>query len=68
MVAFDNTILSLLMFPDAELQQGGQTVEYAQERVLGLVKKLELAHELIVVPAPALAELLVTEGWTYSLC
>ena len=62
MVAFDNTILSLLMFPDAVLQQGGQTVEYAQERVLGLVKKLELAHELIVVPAPALAELLVTDG------
>jgi hypothetical protein len=33
MVAFDNTILSLPMFPDAELRQGsgGQKVEYARE-------------------------------------
>ncbi|MEK7407926.1 MAG: hypothetical protein AAB225_22880 [Acidobacteriota bacterium] len=34
MVAFDSTILSLLLFPDAELQQGEQAklVEHARER------------------------------------
>jgi hypothetical protein len=64
MVAFDNTILSLLIFPDAELRQGsgGQKVECARERVLGLVQVLEDAREQVVVPAPALSELLVTDG------
>ena len=40
MVAFDNTILSLLMFPDADLRQGrdGQKVEYARERFSVLFK------------------------------
>jgi hypothetical protein len=64
MVAFDNTILSLLIFPDADLRQGssGQKVEYARERVLGLVQKLEDAREQVAVPALALSELLVTDG------
>jgi hypothetical protein len=64
MVAFDNTILSLLMFPDADLQQGSdaQQVEYARERVLGLVQELDDAREQVAVPAPALCELLVTDG------
>jgi hypothetical protein len=64
MVSFDNTILSLLIFPDAELRQGsgGQKVEYARERVLGLIQDLEDAREQVVVPAPALSELLVTDG------
>jgi hypothetical protein len=64
MVAFDNTILSLLVFPDADLRQGsgGQKVEYARERVLGLVHEIEDAREQVAVPAPALSELLVTEG------
>jgi len=64
MVAFDNTILSLLIFPDAELRQGveGRKVEHARERVLGLVQKLEEAGDQVIVPAPALSELLVTEG------
>ena len=64
MVAFDNTILSLLVFPDADLRQGssGQKVEYARERVLGLVHEIEDAREQVAVPAPALSELLVTDG------
>ena len=64
MVAFDNTILSLLIFPDADLRHGSdaQEVEYARERVLGLVKELEDAREQVVIPAPALSELLVTDG------
>ena len=64
MVAFDSTILSLLLFPDAELQQGeqGKLVEHARERVMGLVRELEAAKEQVLVPAPALCEVLVTEG------
>jgi predicted nucleic acid-binding protein len=64
MVAFDNTILSLLIFPDADLRQGssGQKVEYARERVLALVQDIEDARDQVVVPAPALSELLVTDG------
>jgi hypothetical protein len=64
MVAFDNTILSLLIFPDAELRQGsdGLKVEHARERVIGLVEGIEDAREQVLVPTPALCELLVTEG------
>ena len=64
MVAFDNTVLSLLIFPDADQREGkdAQIVEHARERVLGLVQNLEAERERVVVPAPALAELLVTEG------
>ena len=64
MVAFDNTILSLLLFPDAELQEGpdGQKVEHARERVLGLIESLEAGREQVAIPSPALAEVLVTEG------
>jgi predicted nucleic acid-binding protein len=64
MVAFDNTILSLLIFSDAELRQGsdGQKVEHARERVLGLVQQIEETRDRVIVPTPALSELLVTEG------
>lgn len=64
MVAFDNTVLSLLMFPDADQHEGedGHILEYARERVLGLVQSLEDAREQVIIPAPALAELLVTDG------
>lgn len=64
MVAFDNTILSLLIFPDADLRQGsdGEKVEHARERVAGLVQSVEDAREQVLVPTPVLCELLVTEG------
>jgi predicted nucleic acid-binding protein len=64
MVAFDNTVLSLLIFPDAVQHQGKDAtlVEHARERVIGLVAALEVQREHVVVPTPALAELLVTEG------
>ena len=64
MVAFDSTILSLLLFPDAELRQGerGNVVEQAHKRVAGLVRELEAGKEQVLVPAPALSEVLVTEG------
>jgi len=64
MVAFDSTILSLLLFSDAELRQGeqGTVVEHAHKRVAGLVRELETGKEQVLVPAPALSEVLVTEG------
>jgi hypothetical protein len=63
MVAFDTTVLSLLIFPDADLRQGrdGQRVEHARERVIGLVQRIEHAREQVLVPSPALCELLITE-------
>src|ERR1035437_10275887 len=64
MVAFDNPILSLLIFPDADLRQGneGQKVEHARERVAGLVQSGEDARDQVLVPTPVLCELLGTEG------
>lgn len=64
MLAFDSTILSLLLFDDAELQQGpdGLIVEYARDRVLALLQRIEEAKEVVLIPTPALAEVLVTEG------
>lgn len=62
MVAFDNTILSLLLFPDAELQAGPDAapVERARERVNALVQEIAEAGEQVLVPSPALAEVLAT--------
>ena len=55
MVAFDSTILSLLLFPDAVLKQGeqGRIVEHAHERVLSLVRELERTKARVVVPPSA---------------
>jgi predicted nucleic acid-binding protein len=62
MVAFDNTILSLLLFPDAELQEGPDAtpVEHARDRVIALVQEVAGAGEQVLVPSPALAEVLAT--------
>jgi hypothetical protein len=62
MVAFDNTILSILLFPDAEVNEGpeGKPVERAQERVNALVQEIQDGGEQVLIPAPALAEVLAT--------
>jgi hypothetical protein len=62
MVAFDNTILSVLLFPDAELQEGPDAtpVERARERVNALVQEIADGGEQVLVPSPALAEVLAT--------
>ncbi len=62
MVAFDTTVLSVLLFPDAEVRSEGQLVPDARERVQALVAKLQEAKEQVLVPTPALCEVLVTEG------
>ncbi|MEX2264762.1 MAG: hypothetical protein WD696_22600 [Bryobacteraceae bacterium] len=62
MVAFDNTILSVLLFPDAEVNEGpdARPVERARERVTALVQEIADAGEQVLIPAPALAEVLAT--------
>jgi predicted nucleic acid-binding protein len=64
MVAFDNTILSILLFPDAEVNEGpdGKPVERAQDRVNALVQQVQAGGEQVLIPAPALAEVLATPG------
>jgi hypothetical protein len=62
MIAFDNTILSVLLFPDAEVNEGedAKPVERARERVNALVQEIADAGEQVLVPSPALAEVLAT--------
>lgn len=62
MVAFDNTILSLLLFPDAVLQEGPDAtpVDRARDRVTALVQEIADGGEQVLVPSPALAEVLAT--------
>lgn len=64
MVAFDNTILSVLLFPDAEIQEGPDaiTVIHARDRVIALIQEIADSGEQVLVPAPALAEVLATPG------
>jgi hypothetical protein len=65
LVAFDNTILSVLLFPDADLRQGTDAapVDRARERVDGLVQELAAAGEQVLIPTPALAEVLATSDF-----
>jgi hypothetical protein len=64
MVAFDNTILSVLLFPDAEVNEGpdAKPVERARERVNALVEEIADGGEQVLAPSPALAEVLATPG------
>lgn len=47
---------------DAAIHFEGKVVAHAGERVLGLLRELEQAREQILIPAPVLCEVLVTEG------
>jgi hypothetical protein len=62
MVAFDNTILSILLFPDAEVNEGPdrKPVERAHDRVNALVQEIADGGERVLIPTPALAEVLAT--------
>src|SRR3982751_3059212 len=64
LVAFDNTILSVLLFPDADLRGGvlGLPVVRGHERVIGLVQELAETGDQVLIPTPALAEVLATPG------
>jgi hypothetical protein len=62
MVAFDNTILSVLPFPDAVVHEGKvpRPVDRARDRVNALIQEVADSGEQVLVPTPALAEVLAT--------
>lgn len=64
-VAFDNTILSILLNPDGRIPflRGTQTpVHLAKERAEALVVQIQKSRRKIIIPAPACAELLTAIG------
>jgi predicted nucleic acid-binding protein len=64
-VAFDNTMLSILLNPDGKpvYHPGTDTpIELAKERAESVVAQIEKSRRKIILPAPALAELLTAIG------
>jgi hypothetical protein len=65
MVVFDATTLLLLLSPAVPAPVDpatGMPVEHAKERLDHLVKELEQSRTRIIVPTPALSEILVKAG------
>jgi predicted nucleic acid-binding protein len=65
MVVFDATTLLYLLDPDAKAPtdpETGQPVGNVKDRIEYLVAQLEKSREKIIVPTPALSELLVRAG------
>jgi predicted nucleic acid-binding protein len=67
MVLFDNTFLCLLFHPTAKPpnDSNGKPITRCQDRIDHLVSELEEAHAKIIVPTPALSELLTIAGPNY---
>lgn len=66
-VGFDTNILSALLNPNARLPNDratGQPVEYATERIRGLITRLQKERQRIIIPAPVTAEILTLIGPT----
>ena len=67
-VAFDNTVLSLLLHPEADPPLDpttGAPVARAQDRMAYLVEQLRESGARILIPAPVLAEFLTFAGPDY---
>jgi len=65
MVVFDTSIILLSIRPDVNPpinKVTGKPVDYAKERVDGLIEKLDKEKTKIIIPTPALSELLVRAG------
>lgn len=65
MVVFDSTMMLLLMRPDVGTPidaNTGRPVEHAEARISALVETLEKQKNKIILPTPALSELLVRAG------
>jgi hypothetical protein len=66
-VAFDNTMLSVLLNPDCPVpidRETGALIDLARERAESVVHALEKARRKIILPTPACAELLTAIGPT----
>lgn len=66
-VAFDSTMLSTLLNPDAGVPndpETGKAVEWPKERLQGLVVQLAKEKQKIIIPAPVTAEILTIIGPT----
>lgn len=64
-VAFDNTMLSVLLNPDGKVpddKNTGLPVEHARQRAEHVVQLVQKARRKIILPAPACAELLTAIG------
>jgi predicted nucleic acid-binding protein len=64
MVLFDATVLSLLLHPGAKppLDYKGNPIERCRERVEHFVETLDQSKTKVIIPTPALSELLVIAG------
>jgi hypothetical protein len=65
MVVFDATMLSLLLREGAKAPLdpvSGKPVEYAAIRIAHLVEQLEKSRTIIIIPTPALTEILIRAG------
>jgi hypothetical protein len=67
MVVFDNTFLCLLFHPGVKPPNDskGVPVTRCRDRIDQLVSELEARHDKILIPTPALSELLVVAGPNY---
>ena len=64
-VVFDNSVLLLAIHPDAFPPSDPDTeqpLEHAKQRVDFLIRQLQKSRTKVVIPAPALSELLVHAG------
>ena len=67
MVLFDNTFLCLLFHPTAKPpnDSNGKPITRCHDRIDHLVSELEATHAKILIPTPALSELLTIAGPNY---
>lgn len=66
-VGFDSTMLSLLLHPDARAPddpQTGKPTDHVEQRLQGLLTKLHKKRGKIIIPTPAVAEVLTLIGPT----
>ncbi len=65
MIVFDSTMLLLTIRPtiDAPLdEKTGKPVDYIEERINGLLEKIEKQKNKIIIPSPVLSEVLTDAG------
>lgn len=61
MIAFDTTVLSLLFVPEASSYSTREKkpIKHSKERIEALVNRIAKSGEAIIIPTPALSEMLV---------